>query len=124
MKIPNKQELPQIAFNHSSDIDFRDYMNLCKKCITKPYYVLVINATLTSDKPLRFRKNLLERIEKLIMMTEDKIRDEKWQYDINREAAKISASEKINKYKYLKVKMYYLLIEDKKWNKRSLHILL
>ena len=28
MKIPNKQELQQTAFNQSSDIDFRDLMNL------------------------------------------------------------------------------------------------
>ena len=27
MKIPNKQELQQIAFNHSSDIDFQDFIN-------------------------------------------------------------------------------------------------
>ena len=26
MKIPNKRELQQIAFNHSSDIDFQDFM--------------------------------------------------------------------------------------------------
>ena len=31
MKITNKQELQQIAFNHSSDIDFRDFMKLYKK---------------------------------------------------------------------------------------------
>ena len=37
------------------------------------------------------------------MTTEDQIRDEKLQYDINREAAKISAllSDKIDKYEYL-----------------------
>ena len=37
------------------------------------------------------------------MTTDDKIRDEKLQYDIDREAAKISAlsSEKIGKYEYL-----------------------
>ena len=37
------------------------------------------------------------------MTTEDQIRDEKLQYDINREAAKISAllSRKIDKYEYL-----------------------
>ena len=37
------------------------------------------------------------------MTIEDKNRHEKLQYDINREAAKISAlsSDKINKYKYL-----------------------
>ena len=30
MKIINKKELQQIAFNHSSDIDFQDFMNLYK----------------------------------------------------------------------------------------------
>ena len=37
------------------------------------------------------------------MTIDDKIRDEKFQYDINREAAKISAlsSDKIRKYEYL-----------------------
>ena len=57
MKIPNKQELEQIAFNHSSNIDFKDFMNLYKKCTAKPYYVLVMDATLASDNPSRFRKN-------------------------------------------------------------------
>ena len=28
MKIPNKQELQQITFNHSEDIKFKDFMNL------------------------------------------------------------------------------------------------
>ena len=31
MKIPNKRGLQHIAFNHSSDIDFQDFMNLYKK---------------------------------------------------------------------------------------------
>ena len=31
MKIPNKREIQQIAFNHSSDIDFKEFMNLYKK---------------------------------------------------------------------------------------------
>ena len=62
MKNPNKQELQQIAFNHSSDIDFRDFMNLYKKCTAKPCYFLVIDATLASDNPLRFRKNLVEQL--------------------------------------------------------------
>ena len=35
VKIPNKRELRQIAFNHSSHIDFQDFMNLYKKCIEK-----------------------------------------------------------------------------------------
>ena len=28
MKIPNKRELQQIALNHSSDIDFNDFMKI------------------------------------------------------------------------------------------------
>ena len=54
-------------------------------------YFLVIDATLPSDSPSRFRKNLLERIKKLIMTTDDKVRDKNLQNDIKREAAKISA---------------------------------
>ena len=34
MKIPNKQKLEQIAYNRSSDIDFKDFMSLFKKCWT------------------------------------------------------------------------------------------
>ena len=62
MKIPNKREPQQIAFNHSSDTDFQDFMNLYKKCTERPYSFLVIDTTLGSDNSLRFRKNLLERI--------------------------------------------------------------
>ena len=52
---------------------------------------------------LCLKENLLERIQKLIMAIDDKIRDENLQYDINREAAKVSAqsSSKINEYEYL-----------------------
>ena len=62
MKIPNKQELQQIAFNHLSDADFKDVLNLQKKCTAKPYSFLVIDPTLASYNLSRFRKNLLERI--------------------------------------------------------------
>ena len=31
MKIPNKRELRQIPLNHSSDIDFKDFMKIYKK---------------------------------------------------------------------------------------------
>ena len=58
MKIPNKRELQQIAINHSSDIDFNDFIRIYKKCTDKPYSFLVNYTTLSSDNPLRFRKNL------------------------------------------------------------------
>ena len=60
MKIPNKRELQQIAFNHSSDLDFQDFMSLYKKSTAEPYSFLVIDATLPSDNFSHFRKNLLE----------------------------------------------------------------
>ena len=58
MKIPNKRELQQIALNHSSDIDFKDFVKIYKKCTDEPYSFLVDDTTLASDNSLRFRKNL------------------------------------------------------------------
>ena len=37
MKIPNKRELQQIDLNNSSDIDFKDFMKIYKKCTAEPY---------------------------------------------------------------------------------------
>ena len=69
----------------------------------KTILFLVNDATLASDNPSRFRKNLLERTLKRILTTDNKIKDEKLQYDINREAAKILAvsHENIDQYRYL-----------------------
>ena len=58
MKIPNKRELQQIAINHSSDINTKDFANIYKKCTSTPYSFLVNDTMLASDDPLRFRKNL------------------------------------------------------------------
>ena len=70
--------------------------------------------TLASDNHFCFRKNLLERIQKLIMTIDDKIRYKKLQYDINREVGKISAlsSGKVDKLNILQVKKYYVLIKE------------
>ena len=38
MKIPNNRELQQIALNHSSDIDFNDFMKIFKKYTAEPFY--------------------------------------------------------------------------------------
>ena len=59
MKIPNKRELQQIVLNRSSDIDFKDFMRIFKKCTAKSYSFLVNDTTLPSDDTLRFRKNPL-----------------------------------------------------------------
>ena len=57
-KIPNKRELQQIAINHSSDINTKDFANIYRKCMAEPYSFLVNDTTLPSNNPLRFRKNL------------------------------------------------------------------
>ena len=58
MKIPNKRELQQITLNHSSDIDFKDFIIIYKKCTKEPYSFFVNDTTLQSSDPLRFRHNL------------------------------------------------------------------
>ena len=77
-------------------------MNLYTKCTAKPYSFLVIDVTLASDNPLRF------------MAIDDKIRDEKLGYDIQREAAKYQHYhlESLINMNILQVKKYYLLIKE------------
>ena len=78
MKIPNKREPQQIVLNHSSDIDFKDFMKIYKKCTTKPYSFLVNDTTPASDidsllilhweKLLRNKQKLLKIKEKNELM--------------------------------------------------------
>ena len=63
-KIPNKRELQQIVINHLSDISAKDFTNIYRKCTAGPYSFLVNDATLASDNPLRFRKNLFNMYNK------------------------------------------------------------
>ena len=58
MKIPNTRELQQIAINHSSYINTKDFINIYKKCTDKLYSFLVIDTKLPSNNLLRFRKKL------------------------------------------------------------------
>ena len=58
IKISNKRELQEIALNHSSDINTKDFINIYNECTDKPYSFLVNDTTLSSDDTLRFRKNL------------------------------------------------------------------
>ena len=48
-----------MASNHLLDIDFKDFMKLYKDYTKEPFSFLVNDTTLSSDNPLRFRKNLL-----------------------------------------------------------------
>ena len=60
MKIPNKREPQQIALDQSSDIDFKNFIKIYKKCAEEQYSFLVNDAAFPSDNTLRFRKNPLK----------------------------------------------------------------
>ena len=45
MKLPNKSEIQQIAINNSSDIDFKNFMRVYKKCTAEKYSFLVNHTT-------------------------------------------------------------------------------
>ena len=49
-KIPNKRELQQIAINHSSDINAKDFTNIYRECTVEPYSFLLNDTTLASNK--------------------------------------------------------------------------
>ena len=59
MKIHKKRELKNIAINHSADIDYKNFMNIYKKCTSESYSFLTIDTILPASNTLRFRKNLL-----------------------------------------------------------------
>ena len=57
---PNKREFKQIKANHSSDIQFKDFIKLYKDYNKDPYSFSVDDTTLPSENLLRFEKNLLQ----------------------------------------------------------------
>ena len=61
-KINNKRELQNIAFNHSTNIDYQDFMKIYRECTREAYSFLTIDTALSSSNPLRFRKNLLDTL--------------------------------------------------------------
>ena len=58
MKTSNREELQNIAINHSEDLDYKNFVSIYRKCTSKPYSFLTIDTTLTATDPLRFRKKL------------------------------------------------------------------
>ena len=106
MKIHNKKELQNIAISHSADIDYKDFLKIHRNCTEEPYSFLTIDITLPAENAMRVRKiffrfsiikmTLIEQIKIL----DDKIKANKAQYDLDREAAKISSlsSGELEKY--------------------------
>ena len=62
MKINNERELQNIAINHSADIDYKDFMKIYRECTGEPFNFLIIDTTLPSSNPLRFRKNMFDTL--------------------------------------------------------------
>ena len=60
MKINNKRKLQNIAFDHSADIDYKDFLKIYRECTRKPFNFLTIDTTLPASDALRFRKNLFQ----------------------------------------------------------------
>ena len=54
MKINNKRELQNIAINHSTDIDYKDFMEIYRECAKDRFNFLTIDTTLPASNPLRF----------------------------------------------------------------------
>ena len=57
MKIHSRRELQNISFDHSADIDYKEFLKISKNCANKPYSFFTIDTTVTADNPMRFRKN-------------------------------------------------------------------
>ena len=57
MKIHSRRESQNIAFNHSSDIDYKDFMKIYRNCTKEPYSFSTVDTTLPADNPMRFRNN-------------------------------------------------------------------
>ena len=49
--------LQNIAFNHSADIDYKDFLKIYRNCTKELCSFLTINTTLPANDPMRFRKN-------------------------------------------------------------------
>ena len=54
-KLNNKRELQNIAINHSSDIDYKDFVKIYRNCTKEPCNFFTIVTTQPVDK--RFKKN-------------------------------------------------------------------
>ena len=109
MKTPNKRELEQIAYNDLSDTDSKNFLNLYNY-VFQNHILFELLMLLLHQITL---KNFSEKVQKLTLIIDDKIRHEKLQHDIKKEAAKILAlsSRKIDKYEYLTGEKIPLIIE-------------
>ena len=60
MKIPNKREPQQIAINYLSDIDFKDFVKIYKKC----KYSFLVDNTILHHKVLYILDKIFQKVYK------------------------------------------------------------
>ena len=106
MRINNKTELQNIIINHSADSDYKDFMKIYRECTKKLLSFLTIDTTLPASNALTFKKicfNLIKTtVTDQVKVLEDKIKWNKTQYDLGREAAlSLSSKNLLDKYEYL-----------------------
>ena len=56
MKTRNEKELQNIAPENSGDIDFKDFLKIYNDYTSEPFSFMIIDTTLPSGNPMRFRK--------------------------------------------------------------------
>ena len=57
IKIQSRKELQNIGLENSGDINFKDFLKVYKDYTSEPYSCMIINTTVPSGNPMRFRKN-------------------------------------------------------------------
>ena len=60
MKINNQKELQNIAINHTTNIDYQEFIKIYRECMREPFNFLAIDTKLLACDPLKFRKNLFD----------------------------------------------------------------
>ena len=87
------------------------------KYAAKSYYFLVNDATVASVNPLRFRRNILEKIYKIIMTIDHKIKDGNLQNKISREG-KIDIL-LFNQNQMTRELNFHILLWEKLWKNKQ-----
>ena len=73
----NQQQkgIQNIAINYSADIDYKDFLKICRECTREPFNFLTIDTTLPASYPLRFSKKFSWFLIKMTVTDQLKILD-------------------------------------------------
>ena len=57
-KLKNRRELQNIAIDHSADIDYKDFIKICRVCTKEPFNFLTIDTTKDNKFIINFDETL------------------------------------------------------------------